>query len=109
MSRVLDEAVPAVFLVARAGARLEGWGRLASLSPARGVLDTLALAAEGETLELAFTVGGVPFRNLRCRVVSAASAPDGYARLGLAVERGEGMRALREALLPLLSTGTAQS
>jgi hypothetical protein len=109
VSRRLEEAVPALFVVSRAGARLEGWGRLAALSPAGAQLDTLALAAEGETLELAFSVGGVPFRNLRCRLESSAEAPDGYRRLALSVERPEDRRMLREALLPLLSTGRGQS
>lgn len=97
-------AIPAAFVVVRAGTRLEGWGRLASLSPRRAELDTLAAAAEGEALELGFSVGGVPFRNVRFRVQGAEPAPDGYRRLRLVVERAEDMRALREAIRPSVST-----
>ena len=95
--------LPVLLRFAPAAARLEGWGRLVSLTSGGAEVSTATRLVVGEGVFLSFEVAGDRFEGVRARVAHAEDDDDGHRLAELIFTDEVERRRLAKALTDVLS------
>jgi hypothetical protein len=97
--------LPVVLRFAPASARLDGWGRLTTLTSGGAELATSTRLVAGEIVLLSFDLFGEGFEEVRARVAHAEDDADGHRLAEVRFLDQVQRRRLAKALVDVLSRG----